>query len=291
MSTKNRSADSIRRISQRHSLYKYLTAVLVGILLVTNTPADPATDFQRLYGQLLQEFWRPTVQINGIETTVFDYEGMQREFNQPDSVFHWIKKKLKQVDEAQFENENAAKAFWINVYNFAAMRLVTEHYPVDSIRSFRISLVKYPWSKKAIQVGRNHYTLKQIEKEILLAKFEDSRIVFAVSCAAVSCPDRGRTPFSAHGLDDQLDELIREFFRNPNKGLRLDRSKKVLTLSWILNKDRDLFERSGNSMLDFVRPYLGADIRDWLNKNSARIEFLEHDWTLNDIAKADNTSK
>ena len=70
------------------------------------------------------------------------------------------------------------------------MKLVAEHYPIDSIRSMKISLLKYPWSVKGISVGKSKYSMKQIEKDILLKRYGDPRIIFAVSCAAVSCPDR-----------------------------------------------------------------------------------------------------
>jgi hypothetical protein len=167
---------------------------------------------------------------------VIDYAKMKKDADEPQSLFDRTLNAIEQSDLVQLKDSNAIKAFWINAYNFAAIRLVINNYPVDSIRSLSISLIKHPWAKKAIRIGDTSYSLKQIEKDILLKNFNDPRIVFAVSCAAVSCPDRIAEAFTSEQLDKQLDEMIRNFFKNIHKGLLLDRDTKTLTLSWILKK-------------------------------------------------------
>jgi len=268
-------------------MYKTTLRIIFFFLLTVNFAHADSTEFENLYGQLLSTYWRPTVTINGINTTVFDYAQMHKDAEQAQSLFNRTMKAINKTDPLQLTEPNEIKAFWINAYNFAAMNLVTEHYPVDSIRSLSISLVKYPWSKKAIQIGNNKYSLKQIEKDILLENFDDPRIVFAVSCAAVSCPDRIAEPFTAQMLDQQLDEMIGSFFTNTDKGLFLNRSEKTLTLSWILKKDMDLFKNRAGGVLGFVKPYLASDVQTWLNTNSIDIDYFEHDWTLNDLAQTD----
>ncbi len=261
-------------------------AVLLAVS-ASSSHADPA-EFERLYGELLANYWRPPVRIHGIDTTVFDYAQMKQDAQMPNSLFNRTLKAIERVTPEQLQDSSVAKAFWINAYNFAAMRLVIDHYPVDSIRSLRISLIKYPWSKKAIRIGNTRYSLKQIEKEILLRQFNDPRIIFAVSCAAVSCPDRTAEPFMAQRLDGQLEAMIRRFFRNPGKGLRLDRETRTLMLSWIVNKDRHLFQDNEKGVLGFVPPYLEPEIENWLKANPVEIDYFEHDWTLNDLAQADS---
>lgn len=245
-------------------------------------------EFENLFGQLLERYWQPAVRINGINTTVFDYSQMKMDADQPQSIFNQTLKAISGVDPSQLTTPNEKKAFWINVYNFAAIRLVIDHYPVDSIRSLHISLVKYPWTKKVIQIGSKEYSLKQIEKDLLLKNFDDPRIVFAVSCAAVSCPDRTPEPFIAAKLDQQLDKMIRDFFTNPHKGLLLNPDNNTLTLSWILKKDKDLFENKKGGVIGFISPYVSEEIRAWLNVNSVNIAYFDHDWTLNDLAQAKN---
>lgn len=269
------------------ALMKWLawSAALLAMGISWSTSAEPSS-FETLYGQLLKDYWRPAATVNGVETTIFDYAAMHRDAQRPDPLFDRITKALAAIDPTDFEDTGTAKAFWINAYNFGAMKLIVEHYPVDSIRSFKISLVRYPWSKKAVAIGGKQYSLKEIEKDILLRRYEDSRIVFAVSCAAVSCPDRIPEPFRADRVDEQLDDMIRTFFTNPAKGLALDQENGILRLSWILDKDRQSFGGGDQDLLTFVRPYLAEDLRRWLQDHPVRIEFFDHDWTLNDIALA-----
>lgn len=255
--------------------------------MAANAARADSAEFERLYGELLANYWHRPVRINGVETTVFDYARMKQDAQRPDSLFTRTLQAIERVDSGQLKEANQAKAFWINAYNFAAMRLVIDQYPVDSIRSLSISLIKYPWSKQAIRIGNKGYSLQQIEKDILLRQFKDPRIVFAVSCAAVSCPDRTAEPFVAERLDEQLAAVIRRFFKNPGKGLRLDRETRTLTLSWILKKDSHLFQGNKQGVLGFVLPYLEPDVRDWLKANPVTIDYFEHDWTLNDLAKSD----
>ncbi|MFV2068438.1 MAG: DUF547 domain-containing protein, partial [Pirellulales bacterium] len=120
--------------------------------------------------------------------------------------------------------------------------------------------------------------------------FDDPRIVFAVSCAAVSCPDRSASIFSGEGLDRQLDAMIRGLMTNPNRGLRLDRANNTLTLSWIIKADSQLFgdgQRTG--ILELIKRYATEDVVDWIqeNGNEIKVEFFKHDWTLNDSAQTD----
>jgi len=267
-------------------------ALIVAALMVPIlSPADPAdseaTEFEHVYGQLLARYWHAPVMINGIETTVFDYAGMKRDTRRPNSLFNRTLQAIERVQPDQLGNADQAKAFWINAYNFAAMRLIVDHYPVDSIRSLSISLLMHPWSKQAIRIGNRHYSLEQIEKDILLAQFKDPRIVFGVSCAAVSCPDRTMEPFVAERLDQQLDTMIRSFLQNPGKGLRLDRESRILTLSWIFKKDGDLFPINRLGVPGFLLPYLTPDLREWLEEQPVTIAYFDHDWTLNDLAQAD----
>jgi len=245
--------------------------------------------FSRHFGQLFRRYWHAPVAIHGIRTTVFDYAGIASEIDRPESDFSQARLALERVDTDRLGGGNREKAFWINVYNFGAMALAAENYPVGSITDSKISDGD-PWGIRGIRVGTDRYALHQIENEILLKKFDDPRIVFAVSCAAVSCPDRTDDIFSAEQLDQQLDDIVLGLLANSTKGLAIDQQRKIVTLSWILKSDRRLFGGgSDDGLLDFVRRYAPPEIRNWIdaNRDDMKIEFFEHDWGLNDIALAD----
>ncbi len=278
---------------KRSWLTLWLIVIVAFVLVVSSTVAAqqlkdaPIVRFERLYDKLLKKYWRPPVSIHGIRTTVFDYAALSKDADRPDSLFKQVNHSLESIDPSGLDESSQSKAFWINAYNFGAMRLIVEHYPVDSIRSLKISLIKQPWSIEAMRIGGKVYSLTQIEKSILLEKYADPRIVFAVSCAAVSCPDQKPEAFTGERLGEQLDEKIRHFFMNPDKGLALDRKRRILTLSWILKQDAHLFEQEKGGVLGFVLPYLDPEIRRWLKANPVKVDYFDHDWTLNDLAQAD----
>ena len=256
---------------------------------VIMTSPEKAEEFSTYFGRAFQKYWRPRTRVNGIETTVFDYSAMAAAAKRPTSNFSRAVVALRQTDPFRFKTANDAKAFWLNVYNFGAMRIAADNFPINSITDRKVSLISNPWGLNAIDVGGRGYSLREVEKNVLLPKFEDPRIVFAVSCAAVSCPDRSDKIFSGKDLDAQLDAMVRGLFTNPDKGLRLDRENKTLTLSWIIKADRKLFgngEKEG--ILQFVERYAPDDVVDWLrqNQNDVKLEYFKHDWTLNDSAQA-----
>lgn len=280
--------------SKKHScLTLRLVVIMVFGLVVSSTAAaqqvkdTPIVRFERLYDKLLKKYWRPPVSIHGIRTTVFDYAALPKDANRPDSLFKQINHSLESIDPSGLDVSDQTKAFWINVYNFGAMRLIVEHYPVDSIRSMKISIFRHPWSQPVIRVGSKSYSLSEIEKSILLESYHDPRIVFTVSCAAVSCPEQMPEAFTGERLDEQIDEKIRHFFSNPDKGLALDRERRNLTLSWILKKEAHLFKEEQGGVLGFVLPYLDPETRRWLKANPVKVDYFDHDWTLNDLAQAD----
>ncbi len=250
---------------------------------------DALNRFSDAFGKMFREHWRAPVTIRGTRTTVFDYAGIAKETDDPNSNFSVALRALANVQPSLLRGDDTEKAFWINVYNLGAMKLAAEHYPVPSIIDPKIS-ADDPWGLNAIQIGRDSYTLKQIENAILLKKFDDPRVVFAISCAAVSCPDRSDSIFSGEQIDAQLDALCRGLFANPTKGLKIDRDRKVVTLSWILKADQRLFGGSDLGVLEFVGRYASPEAESWISANADQItvEYFEHDWGLNDIAAAES---
>ncbi len=280
---------SFSKINKAGYFTAYAPIITPTVANSIRAPANAPDQFSLHYGRLFRYYWRSTAIIHGIETTVFDYAGIAREVGQQNSDYTRTVRALEEVDPDQLGGDDREKAFWINAYNFAAMKLAAENYPIPSIIDPKISSDD-PWSKNAVQVGNAWYTLKEIENAILLRKFNDPRIVFAISCAAVSCPDRPREIFFADKLDEQLNSLVHGLFANPSKGLRIDRDRKILKLSWILKADQRLFEGSGdNGVVNFVLRYVSSGVSGWIDthRSEITIEYFEHDWGLNDVALAD----
>lgn len=77
----------------------------------------------------------------------------------------------EEVDASAIRDQQPVKTVWLKAYDFAAIKLVVDHYPVASIRSLHISLIGYRWSKEVVRIaGRDNY-LQEIEKDMLLTSF------------------------------------------------------------------------------------------------------------------------
>ena len=108
--------------------------------------------------------------------------------------------------------------YWINLYNALTVRVVLDHWPVNSIRDIDISpgwFADGPWGAKLITVAREELSLDDIEHRILRPLWGDARIHFALNCAALGCPNLAGEPFEADRLDAQLDTAARTFMSHP----------------------------------------------------------------------------
>lgn len=59
-------------------------------------------------------------------------------------------------------------------------------------------------------------------------------------CASVSCPDVALTAYKPETLQADMEANMRRFLENPKKGLALDKSKNVITLSKVSTFARGL---------------------------------------------------
>lgn len=158
-------------------------------------------------------------------------------------------------------------AYWINLYNAATIQLILRNYPVKSIRDLDGG---NPWDVRRVRSGPRMYTLNQIEKEILLKRFKEPRVHFAVNCAAASCPPLLNRAWTASNLERYFEQQTKSFINNEKYN---QLSARRLELSKIF----DWYQSDFGNVLDFVQSYARISIND-----NARIKYLEYDWSLND---------
>ncbi|MGH8557393.1 MAG: DUF547 domain-containing protein [Methylococcales bacterium] len=105
----------------------------------------------------------------------------------------------------------------MNSYNILAIKMVLDHWPVESIKDAG-GLLNPVWNQRAGEIGGEPVTLGQIEHKILRPMGEP-RIHFAIVCASVSCPNLYNQPYTAARLNTQLDEQVRGFSGNEEEGM------------------------------------------------------------------------
>lgn len=169
-------------------------------------------------------------------------------------------------------------AYWINAYNAYTIRLILDHYPVQSIKDIgskiQIPFVTTPWAAKFFTIGGNKMSLDEIEHGTLRKQYNDPRIHFALVCASISCPRLRNEAYTAAQLDRQLDEQGRDFLNNPTKNKI---AKDATQLSKYFDWYKGDWNQGGQSVVKWVDKYSTTKI-----DNSTKISFLDYNWKLNE---------
>lgn len=206
---------------------------------------------------LLKDHTEPS-EKNGIQVVLVDYEGIKGD------------NRWKQLlDEVSSENLDSlsteeTKAFWINVYNIGAVKMVIDNHPLKSIKNAG-TLLKPVWKKEIIDIQGKNYSLGYIEHEIL-RKTGDSLIHYAIVCASLSCPDLRREAYLPAILDEQMTEQRDLFLNNKSKGFYINGNTYYISKLYSWYKD------------DFGDPYKYLDI-----PKDKKIKYMKYNWSLNSM--------
>lgn len=173
---------------------------------------------------------------------------------------------LSSQDPSSMERSEAL-AFWINSYNAFTIKLILDHYPLESITEIDGG---QPWSTEWVRINGRVLSLDQIENEIIRPQFEESRIHFAVNCAAKSCPPLLNRAWTADKLEQQLEQQTKKFINN-NKynSISKDRVAVSRIFEWYAQDFGDLIE--------YINRYSNVQV-----DADAKITYLEYDWSLNE---------
>ncbi len=164
-------------------------------------------------------------------------------------------------------SESGKIAYLINLYNFYTLRLISENYPLKSIRDLR-----NPWKRDFVPFFGESVSLDHIEHKILRKDFDEPRIHFAVNCASIGCPPLREEPFTGKGLEAQLHAAARSFLA---EGERNRVGKGTLYLSRIFDWYGDDFKKKYGGYRNYVQDVLAL-------QGKYEVKFLDYDWGLND---------
>lgn len=192
-------------------------------------------------------------------------------------------------------------AFWINAYNGLTLKVIIDHYPIESSLLKSISYPKNSirqisgaWDKIKHNAMGKELVLDGIEHKILRKYFDEPRIHMALVCAAMGCPPLRNDPYTAEKVDKQLDDQTEKFLSHPKK-FKIDKEGGTVYLSSIFNwfgkdflkkygtdkefKNQDAVQRA---VLNFISSYLGEDERKYLKEKEYSLSYFSYDWTLNE---------
>lgn len=232
--------------------------------LLASPATAPMTSPWDTYDALLKTYVSVGAK-HGISLTLIDYTGLKS-----DPRLQQVLTAIAQYPRDQLNTKDKRLAFYINTYNLLAIKMVADHWPIDSIKDVG-SLFHSVWNKKAGIVMGRELTLDEIENDIL-RPMGDPHIHFAIVCASVSCPNLRPEAYRVDRLGAQLNDQVRGFLANPRKGMRL--AAGTLTLSPIFDWFDDDFETSGG-VLRFIQGYR-SEVRDGVD-----IRYFDYDWSVN----------
>ena len=193
---------------------------------------------------------------------------------------------LSQVQQNEFNSWGRAQrlAFLVNAYNAFTLKLVLDHYPLESIKDIG-NLFRSSWKIKFIPLLGEKVHLDYIEHDMIRGnnEYAEPRIHFALVCASVGCPKLQARAFTAQRLDEMLERGAQEFLSDHTRN-RYDAPAKRLHLSSIFKWYGEDFEVKYGSVRNFVAPYLSSDplAQKEIRDGKVDIEYLDYDWSLND---------
>lgn len=183
-------------------------------------------------------------------------------------------------------NRAEQKAYWINLYNSLVVKVVLEHYPVESIQDIDISpglfglLAGGPWKAKLVEVQGGEIALDDIEHRILRPIWKDNRIHYAVNCASIGCPNLQPEPFTAENTDRLLNKGAEEYINHP-RGMRFVAADQMI-LSSIYDWFQEDFGGSEKGVIQHLMAYAKTSSKKRLRSFDGGIKY-KYDWGLNGL--------
>jgi hypothetical protein len=213
-----------------------------------------------------------------------------------------VTRMLDELDPQQilFWTNEEKIALWINAHNLFTLKLIVDNYPIKA----RVWGMWYPTNsimqisgardKTYFKMMGLEYTLHEIEFDILIKRFEDPRICFALSYASLGGATLRNEPYYPHRLDRQLDEQARRFLQSP-RGVQIDTGAATVHVStiFVLYKDlmiakfgsvKKLRERPDDirSYLNCILPYLKPEDVQFIETANPAVKLMQYDWQLNE---------
>jgi len=171
---------------------------------------------------------------------------------------------------------NAAIAYYSNLYNAVTVQVVTDNYPVKSIRKLG-PLSSGPWKKDLFTINGAPASLDKVEHGILRKQFPSPYVHYMVNCASVGCPNLLPVAWEADSLERTREQAAAAYINSP-RGVQI--TSKGLKVSSIYKWFKEDFGgKSG--LLRHIRKYAKPELAQAID-NGAQIVDYGYDWSLNE---------
>jgi len=190
---------------------------------------------------------------------------------------------LTSVDPDNLGSDEAL-AFWLNLYNAAALDLARR---ARSDGHDSVLKIGDGFSGTVATIAGENLSLEGIEHG-KIRRFGDPRIHAALVCGSVSCPTLHFEAFTGESLDQQLNDQMRHFLSSG--GFVADRQAQVALLSRVFlwygadfarpRRMPTLLPSSKRRIAAAASKWLSDDDTEWFETSRPRIKFQKYDWGL-----------
>lgn len=185
---------------------------------------------------------------------------------------------LQAIDPRDYSKAEQ-KAYWVNLYNAATIRVVLDHPTKKSILRMGDGFFKLgPWNDTLLNIAGEQVTLNDIEHRILRPIWQDRRIHFAVNCASLGCPNLADQVYTSRNTDNLLDQHEWAYINHP-RGVSFD-AKGRLTASKIFAWYRIDFAENPQQLLEYFASHADEPLASQLRAHDGRLAY-DYDWDLN----------
>lgn len=166
----------------------------------------------------------------------------------------------------------------INAYNAFTLKLISERYPIASIKDIPEA---ERWKAVRWNLGGTLTSLDAIEHQMIRAKFNEPRIHFALVCAGKGCPPLRNEPYVGSTLDEQLNDQMKKTHAGNGQWVSYDPATRTLTLTAIYQWFAGDFTKDGKPLADWVARFNPSVAEAQRTGAPLKIEYAPYDWALN----------
>lgn len=172
------------------------------------------------------------------------------------------------------------RAYWINLYNAATVKIILDNYPVTSIRKIKIPPGLFtigPWDGKVMVVEGEKLSLNDIEHRILRPIWKDPKIHYGVNCASLGCPNLSPVAFTGQNTERLLTEYAADYVNHPRgASVKSNRLKVSSIYVWF----QDDFGGNTAGVIQHLKQFAKGDLAKQLQEYDGGVDD-DYDWNLN----------
>lgn len=218
-----------------------------------------------------------------------DYHGIAKD----DRFAKYLEALGSEISDPASLSDTEQVAFWMNAYNALCVNLIATQPELPASINDLSSKESAVWNQVAGRVAGKDVSLNHVEHEQLRKPWAIPQVHACIVCASGSCPNLRAEAYSGDPstLTSQFQDQMRDWMKNPTKGIHWDKSSNRLFLSRIFLWFEKDFGSTPAEVRKFLEPYVDpadVDLLSALRSSRTPIRYFKYNWDLNDIRNKHN---